>query len=301
VAAMACVQRPRSNSLDDLPLSYAIEFPAGMMTCAPSLELEQRPADLLDPPETAAATAFVPMPTPLELSAESPALMAAAPGLPESAESTTHPVHQGACGYASLWNHADPVNTAPLALSLMSFPSAEDGSAWMPSAEFAEVALSCHPLASSPIAAPGMPLLHELHAPEFTPSAGPALADEERNEIYADADLPADSPAPSEIAPALVMHSAPLDSPAFMPARAAQMMPPALAFSSAASPLSAPGLASTIEGQPTLAPELMAEIPQSPAANQPAQPRALAPLRQLFGSSVRIKNWRLRITFAKPA
>jgi hypothetical protein len=79
------------------------------------------------------------------------------------------------------------------------------------------------------------------------------------------------------------------------------MMPPALAFSSAASPLSAPGLASTIEGQPSLAPELMADIPQSPAANQPAQPRALAPLRQLFGSSVRIKNWRLRITFAKPA
>jgi hypothetical protein len=45
----------------------------------------------------------------------------------------------------------------------------------------------------------------------------------------------------------------------------------------------------------------MADIPQAPAANQAAEPHTHAPLRPWFGSSVRIKNWRLRITFAKPA
>jgi hypothetical protein len=99
-----------------------------------------------------------------------------------------------------------------------------------------------------------------------------------------------------------MMSSAPVDRPALLPACAAQMMPPALALSSARSSATAPlSLASTIEGQPNLSPEHMADIPQSPAANQTAEPHAHAPLRHLFGSSVRIKNWRLRITFAKPA
>lgn len=301
VAALAYVKSAHCASLDALPVTYAIEFPRETMTWTPTLAYEQRPAELLDPPETEASTAFVPMPAPLELSAENPAFAAAAPMLPESAESAAHAPSQGAFGYASPWNYADPLTRAPLALALAPFSPAADGAAWMPAAEFADLTLACQTLASLPIAVPQFTLALECYPPVFTPSA--ELADEERDEIQAGLSdmLPADSPAPSEIAPALVMNSAPLDSPALLPTRAAEMMPPALAFSSAASPLSTPGLASTIEGQPNLAPELMADITQSPAANQAAQPRSHAPLRQLFGSSVRIKNWRLRITFAKPA
>jgi len=303
LAATAGMRTARGATLDALPAFYAIEFPKGMLTWAAALELEQRPAELLDPPETAAASGFVPMPAALELSAESPTLTAAATVLPESAESAAHNPCHGAFGYASPWNYTDPLTPAPLALTLAPFSATADGAAWLPTAEFADLTLVCQPLASSPVAVPELALTHEFHAPVFTPSAEPSLADETRDDIHAEIseELPADSPAPSEIAPALVMNSAPLDSPAFMPARAAEMMPPALAYSSAASPLNAPGLASTIDGQPSLAPELMADIAQSTAANQPAQPHAHAPLRHFFGSSVRIKNWRLRITFAKPA
>jgi hypothetical protein len=301
IAATAGAQPAHGASLDALPVSYAIELPAGMTTWSAALALEQRPAELLDPREGTAATPFAPIPTSLELSAENPTLSATAPRLPDSAESAANAPFQMAFGYASPWNYADPLPPAPLALALASFSPEADGAAWMPSAEFAEIASTCQPLASSPMAATEITLAHEFHTPVFTPSAGPMLADEERDEIHEEDALSPDSAAPSEIAPAFVMNSSPLDSPAFMPARAAEMMPPALALSSAASPLSTPGLASTFDGQPSLGPELMADIPQTPAANQPAQPRSLAPLRQLFGSSVRIKNWRLRITFAKPA
>ncbi|HXI39602.1 MAG TPA: hypothetical protein VNH83_06470 [Bryobacteraceae bacterium] len=293
LAATAGMRTARAATLDTLPACSAIEFPKGMLTWAAALELEQRPAELLDPPEMAASGGFVPMPAALELSAESPTLTAAAPVLPESAESAAHNPCQGAYGYASPWNYADPLTPAPLALTLAPFSPPTGGAAWLPTAGFADFTLACQPLASSPVAVPELAPTHEFHAPVFTPSAEPSLADETRDDIQAEIsdELPAESLAPSEIAPALVMNSAPLDSPAFMPARAAEMMPPALAFSSAVSPLNAPGLA----------PELMADIAQSPAANQPAQPHAHAPLRHFFGSSVRIKNWRLRITFAKPA
>ncbi len=146
---------------------------------------------------------------------------------------------------------------------------------------------------------PEMELVHVFYPPVLTPRQT-MLPDEEGDEMIA-----GDSSAPAEIAPARAMNSAPVDRPALLPTCAAEMMPPALEFSSAyasaPAQMSAPGLASTFEGQANLAPELMADIPQAPAANQAAKPHAHAPLRHLFGSSVRIKNWRLRITFAKPA
>ena len=307
VAALAGAQPVPGASLDALPVSYAIEVPSAELPWPALLEMEQRPAELLEPPQTAAATEFAPMPTPLELSAESPAITHTAPEL-QAAESAAHAPYLGVCGYTSLWNYTDPLTPDPLALTVASFCMQADGSAWLPTAEFAEVMLACLPLASSPVAAPEIQVSHAFCAPVFTPSKETTLVEDECHEEYEGAldQVPAaDSPAPAEIAPALVMNSAPLDSPALLPAYAAQMMPPALAFSSARSsapaPIGAPGLASTIEGQPQLAPELMADIPQAPAANQAAEPHAHAPLRHLFGSSVRIKNWRLRITFAKPA
>jgi len=304
VAAIAGAQSARGSSFDALPASYAIEVPGGEMAWPALLEMEQRPAELLEVPQMAAATAFVPMPTPLELSAERPAITQSAAMLPEAtlpdaAESDAHAQYLGVCGHKSPWNYADPLTPAPVALSLASFCPAADGAAWLPTAEFAELSLACLPPTSSPISVPEMELVHVFYPPVLTPRQT-MLPDEEGDEMIA-----GDSSAPAEIAPARAMNSAPVDRPALLPTCAAEMMPPALEFSSAHSSapvqMSAPGLASTFEGQPNLAPELMADIPQTPAANQAAKPHAHAPLRHLFGSSVRIKNWRLRITFAKPA
>jgi hypothetical protein len=309
VAALAGSRPASGTSLDALPVSYAIEVPGANLPWPALLEMEQRPAELLEPPQTAAATPFVPMPAPLELSAHDPAITQTAAMLPEAAlqaaEPAAHAQYLGACGYTSLWNYADPLTAAHVALTMASFCPESDGAAWLPTAEFAQVALACLPLASSPIAAREIQLAHEFSAPVFTPSRETMPGAEEGQDEYDQAldQLPtADSPAPPEIAPALLMNSAPVDRPALLPTCAAQMMPPALSLSSARSSAPVPlSPASTIEGQPHLAPELMADIPQSPAANQAAEPHAHAPLRHLFGSSVRIKNWRLRITFAKPA
>ena len=309
VVALAGAQPARGTGLNALPISYAIEVPGANLPWPALLEMEQRPAELLEPPQTAAAIPFVPMPAPLELSAHNPAITQTAAMLPEAAlqaaEPAAHAQYLGACGYTSLWNYADPLTPAPVALTLASFCPEADGAAWLPTAEFAEVMLACLPLASSPIAAPEIQLAHAFCAPVFTPSRETMPGAEEGQDEYDQAydEMPAaDSSAPHEIAPAFLMNSAPVDRPALLPTCAAQMMPPALALSSSRSSAPAPlSPASTIAGQPHLAPELMADIPQSPAANQAAEPHAHAPLRHLFGSSVRIKNWRLRITFAKPA
>jgi len=310
VAAMAGAQSARNTSLDTLPASYAIELPGGDMTWAVALEMEERPAELLEPSQAAAATAFLPMPAPLELSAENPAItqtvaMLPEAALPEAADPAAHSQYLGACGHNSLWNYTDPLTPAPVPLTVAAFCPQADGAAWLPTAEFAELTLAPLPLASSPVPVPDIQLVHAFCAPVFTPSSETMLGGDEcqQDERDAHGETPAaDSPAPPEIAAALVMNSMPVDRPALLPTCAAEMMPPALALSSARSSAPAPlSLASTIEGQPHLAPELMADIPQSPAANQAAEPHAHAPLRHLFGSSVRIKNWRLRITFAKPA
>ena len=132
VAAMSGAPSARSSSLDALPVSYAIEVPSGEMTWAAVLEIEQRPAELLEPPQTAAATPFLPMPAPLELSAESPAITQTAAMLPEAAlpdaaESAAHAQYLGACGYSSPWNYADPLTPAPVALAVACFCPAADG------------------------------------------------------------------------------------------------------------------------------------------------------------------------------
>jgi hypothetical protein len=78
------------------------------------------------------------------------------------------------------------------------------------------------------------------------------------------------------------------------------MMPPSLELASARS-ANVPALSSAVEPQPDLAPELATEFVDGDAADSSAVPHSHEPLRLSFGNLVKIKNWRLRITFAKPA
>ncbi len=307
LSAMAGALSARTSGPEALFASCAIELPKTEMLWAAAVAIEERPAELLEPSQMTAVAALAAMPVALELSLEGSVVAETAPGglLPEAA-GLAEPVElHAAFGYASLWNYTDPLAPEPPALTVFDFCPQDDGAALLPAAEFAELTLLCRQLVSAPIAAPAMMLAHEFDVPVFAPSCE-IMASDEAREGAQDQMPSADSTAPAEIAPALVMSSAPIDRPALMPACAAEMMPPALQLSSARSPaspaeLNVPGLASTIEAQPDLSPELMADIPQAPAANQAAQPHTHAPLRALFGSSVKIKNWRLRITFAKPA
>ena len=315
VAPIALAQSTRGAGLGLMPAPYAMELPRGEMRWAAVVETEQRPAELLEPSLVPAAAVSVPAPATLDPWPRTRLITATASNLPEAAlpaAKETHPctLSQGLSGCNSPRSYDDPLVAAPLAVAVTSFCPAADGAARMPGAEFAKLTLGCRPLAGSPNTAPDLSLAHELHTPVFTPSRETMLGEEEsrleREEREENDELsPGNSPAPPETAPALIMNSAAVDRPIMQPTRAAEMMPPALALSSArpaaALLLSAPALPTTFEGQSNLTPELMADIPQSPAANQAAEPRMHAPFRPWFGSSVRIKNWRLRITFAKPA
>lgn len=78
------------------------------------------------------------------------------------------------------------------------------------------------------------------------------------------------------------------------------MMPHSLELASARS-TNVPALSPAVESQPQLARELGADFGDGDAAGSSAVPHSHEPLKLTFGNLVKIKNWRLRITFAKPA
>ena len=65
-------------------------------------------------------------------------------------------------------------------------------------------------------------------------------------------------------------------------------------------PLGRSALSAAVEIAPHLAPERAADFVNG-AADSSAVPHSHEPLKLTFGNLVKIKNWRLRITFAKPA
>jgi hypothetical protein len=150
-------------------------------------------------------------------------------------------------------------------------------------------------LVSAPACAAELPLAHEGFFPAFTASCA-AMSEDEQPE--------SDSHTPSEIAPALVWIASPVTSTFSSPARSPEMMPPAFGIASArpvAAPaqFNVPGLSLNAPRQPDAVADI--SMPHQKPANSAAQPHAHEPLRPTFGSSVRIKNWRVRINFAKPA
>jgi hypothetical protein len=158
-------------------------------------------------------------------------------------------------------------------------------------ADAAEIELLCGQLESAAVAAPEIALAHECHVPLFMASRESMQLDE----------ADADAMAVPELAPALAMSSSPVGHTSSQTANSPVMIRPALGLSSPGSPaqLSVPALSSRTDAQPSLAPE--SGIPDGQAANPAASPRSHEAVRPTFWSSVRIKNWRLRITFAKPA
>ena len=275
-----------------------------------ALEAEDRPADLagsIDRPVAALQPELSPIVVSdqrlaADLETAPPALETACPAIEDG------PVP----GFQKIWSHAEPLPPALEKCSLPSFPAATSPAALSPSEEFAGFTLFCAELAGTPVAAREIAPLQKISTPVLTPvretipgEEGPATPDPDEpywGELYnepapAGTDFgPALSVAP-EIAPSLAMSSAHRDSPALAPAAhsSLDMMPHHLELISV--PPSSPDSVS----HPGVAPEFASAMADSHAADSAAGPHSHAPLRLSFGSLVRIKNWRLRITFAKPA
>ena len=193
-----------------------------------------------------------------------------------------------------------PLDLPPAPPVAPRFLASDDGSALLPMIDFVDDVLPCCRLASTSVAASNVALRHQLEIPAFQVSPAAMQTD---LEIESTPELSEESAASTETAPgagpATVAGLAPVDCPPPLAAASSSEAPASMAGQPA--PIRVPALASGMNSQPGLAPEMVANISHEQAANPTAAPHTHGALQPSFWSSVRIKKWRLRITFAKPA
>lgn len=267
-----------------------------------ALGIEQRPAELAEPVDIAVAAAAI-EPFPFSVTPVPPVLETGIGAIQlETAGLFAADAIQETPADAFLSGRVEPLPTAsvPLEMPLLAASVAGPTSALL--ADPAELALLCRQLISTPEPVSAVALPCEFTAPEFTASRENMRCDDVGEFDLEPRQDAVDSTDP-EMAPALVFNSAPVASASSRPASASAMLRPALELASgnAIAQLSVPGHFAGPETEPSLAPELMAGISHQKAANPAAGPHSHAELQPAFWSSARIKNWRLRITFAKPA
>lgn len=151
----------------------------------------------------------------------------------------------------------------------------------------AEIEPLCRQLASSPMAYEHWEFSTSAVMPEFIPSP-------EAMKLESD-------PLPEAgLAPAVTLETAPVDRPAAPPSVFAEMLAPALEIQQKVEG-SSPQAGSAVIEPLSLAPSMPAAPIAAQGINSASDQRPAAPLNPSFGNTARIKNWRLRITFAKPA
>jgi len=291
------------------------EIPSRVIAWNAAPDFEERPADLAAPLQGPFAT-LEPAPAvhdsaprlAAELGSESAVLALETAGPADSAEND----NVTAC--YSLWMFDEPMSQAPVQLSIPSFyvsaavPALEPA----PMDECAELIVFCEELRSAPVPMGEIAPVHETQIPAFTPACETLQSEEQQEsapdstepywgELYSDPEpAPGEFSSPLSVAPEMAWSSVPVDRPVLSQGNVPAMMPPSLELASARS-ANVPALSTAVEPQPDLAPELATEFADGEAADSSAAPRSHEPLRLSFGNLVKIKNWRLRITFAKPA
>jgi hypothetical protein len=305
----------RAAAPEVFPACRAIAIPAGEVIWNVSFATEERPAELIDSVPFDSAAAFAPTNIPLSAQSLAHLEMGFEAVSPETAGPAGADENNTASGYNSPWIYAEPMDLSPASLAVPVLNAVAGNCALAPIEEHAEIPLLCHQIDSAPALACEIALAHETHLPVFAPPrefmhvyGDPESAADPTavywGELYsepAQGSASASLPEP-EIAPALALHSTPVDRPALLPACSTEMMQPNFKIASSRQAAEAPAqfgmpeLSSMIESQPG-----PADISQGEGVKSVAGPRSHEPLKPSFGSSVRIKNWRLRITFAKPA
>jgi hypothetical protein len=208
----------------------------------------------------------------------------------------------------------EPISLAPAQLSLPSFAVSAGGPALAPGPadEHAELTLFCQEHQSAPVLNSEIAPVSEAKIPAFTP-ASEMLHEDDRQDLTPDSTEPYwgelySDPEPEgvefssalSVAPEVAWRSVPVDRPFLAQGNLPVMMPPSLELASGRS-ANVPALSSGVELRPHLAPERATDFVGGDAADSPAVPRSHEPLKLTFGNLVKIKNWRVRITFAKPA
>jgi hypothetical protein len=172
------------------------------------------------------------------------------------------------------------------------------GEAQPPVAEAAELDLACQQIEAAPLMFSDIEPALEIQSPVFRASAAAMQLEEELKRAIEPPKTQAARLAEPEIARPAAMSAAPASRPVstatFQPT-----MPAAAARPEAQ--LNVPAMTSRADAVPGLAPEATPDPPRGAAAEQPPSAHSSDPVQPAIQNSVRIKNWRLKITFAKPA
>ena len=298
-----------------LGVSCKVELPNLGIAWGAALDFEERMADLIAPSESAFAI-LEPAPAPHESSLRLTAELGSEPVALslETAGPAAPGENDSVLGGYSLWMFDEPMPPAPAQLFMPSSAVSAGTPALplTPADEYAELTQFCECLRSAPAGVSEIALVHETQIPAFTP-AGEILPDDEQQPSDGDSTKPYwgelySDPEPAgvelgsslSVAPEMAWSSVPVDRPIPAQGNLPIMMPHSLELASARS-ANVPALSSAVEPQPQLAPERAADFVDGDAADSSAVPHSHEPLRLTFGNLVKIKNWRLRITFAKPA
>jgi hypothetical protein len=221
----------------------------------------------------------------------------------ETADQTTKEPGRAAANYAPLTKRCAQIDVPPPSLALPSLHQAAAETPALPEAAETELNLHCRQLVSSPVAAPQVQLACAIALPSLTAS-GESMSTELEAEEFVE-----QTPEASAMAPPAPMYSMPLDRPIPASPSPASMDPvlqlnlPSGADTGSAAPLNLVASASSLEPGVPAGASGVNQVPTSlsEARNSAAGPHSGEHVRPVFGNSVRIKNWRLRITFAKPA
>lgn len=188
--------------------------------------------------------------------------------------------------------------TPPEALSVPAFRATKAETAQPAVAEPVGFEIDSLQIESAPLMFFDMAPVLEIHSPAFYVSAVAMQLDEELKRAAEPPKRESVRLAEPEIARPAAMSAAPA-SHAVSGATFQPTIPTTPARPEAQ--LNVPAMSSKTDAVPGVASEAVPDPPRGAVAEQPPSAHSSDPVQPAIQSSVRIKNWRLKITFAKPA
>jgi hypothetical protein len=192
---------------------------------------------------------------------------------------------------------SQPLAFAPAPVTVPAFQRLMADGAQPHVAKAVALDVACQQIESAALMFSDMGPALEIHSPVFQVSAAAMQLDEELKRAVEVPKQEAVRLAEPEIARPAVMSAAPVShsvsAAAFQPTMPSAVRPEAQ--------LSVPAMSSKTDAVPGVASEAVPDPPRGAVAEQPPSAHSSDPMQPAIQSSVRIKNWRLKITFAKPA
>ncbi len=191
-----------------------------------------------------------------------------------------------------------PMALPQVALELLAFQVSAGEAARPRVAEPMQLAVLCQEIESGPLVFSDLATAPPIHTPVFHVSAVAMQLEEDLKRAIAPPKTEAVRMAEPEIARPAAMSAAPVSravsAATFHPATVSASVGPE-------TQLNVPAMSSQTDAEPRLASEVVPDITPGPGGDQPPTAHTSEPVQPAIENSARIKNWRLKITFAKPA